>query len=110
KLALHEASSALKALTNLEARHEASRAQAIVDAVNATSGASAKKTRGGLTAREIDVVRLVAKGHSNAQLARRLSISDHTLHRHVANILLKLNVRTRSAIVARAAALGLLEQ
>ncbi|HYV96115.1 MAG TPA: LuxR C-terminal-related transcriptional regulator [Gemmatimonadaceae bacterium] len=109
KLALGEASSAVKTLNALDARHEAARAQAVIDVLNAKADAPVKAGRGGLTAREIDVVRLVAKGHSNAQLARALSISDHTVHRHIANILLKLRVRSRSAIVGRAAAMGLLE-
>ncbi len=61
-----------------------------------------------LSPREIDVVRLIAKGCSNAKIAGRLVISEHTVHRHVANILDKLDVRSRSAIVARAAAMGLL--
>ena len=63
---------------------------------------------GGLSRREVEVVQLIAKGWSNPRIAERLFISDHTVHRHVANILVKLDVRSRSAIVARAAALGLL--
>ena len=54
-------------------------------------------------------MRLIAKGFSNPRIAERLFISDHTVHRHVANVLVKLDVRSRSAIVARAATMGLLE-
>jgi ATP/maltotriose-dependent transcriptional regulator MalT len=70
--------------------------------------ARGRATAGGLSPREVEVVQLIAKGCSNPRIAERLFISDHTVHRHVANILGKLNVRSRSAIVARAASLGLL--
>ncbi|MFE6964696.1 LuxR C-terminal-related transcriptional regulator [Agromyces sp. NPDC057679] len=61
-----------------------------------------------ITARESDVLRLVAEGMSNAQVAARLHLSEHTVHRHVANIMTKLEVATRAAAVAKAAARGLL--
>jgi LuxR family transcriptional regulator, maltose regulon positive regulatory protein len=61
-----------------------------------------------LTAREVDVLRLVADGLTNAALAARLVLSEHTVHRHVANAMTKLEVSTRAAAVARAAELGLL--
>jgi ATP/maltotriose-dependent transcriptional regulator MalT len=62
----------------------------------------------GLTRREIEIVRMIAGGLNNAAIARRLFISAHTVHRHVANVFTKLDVPTRSAAVARAAALGIL--
>ena len=63
----------------------------------------------GLTRRELEIVRLIAAGHNpNAAIGRRLFISEHTVHRHVANIFTKLDVPTRSAAVARAAAMGVL--
>lgn len=62
-----------------------------------------------LSRRECDVLRLVAKGLSNQRVAEQLFISEHTVHRHVANILTKLDVPSRSAAVAQAARLGLLE-
>ena len=63
---------------------------------------------GGLTAREVEVLRLISSGFSNHAIAERLFISEHTVHRHVANTLSKLDVSSRSAAVARAARLGLL--
>ena len=63
---------------------------------------------GGLTAREREVLALVALGRTNAQIAEALVLSEHTVHRHVANILAKLAVPTRGAAVARAGELGLL--
>ena len=61
-----------------------------------------------LSTREREVLGLVAQGLSDAQIAQRLVISPHTVHRHVANILAKLELPTRAAAAARAARAGLL--
>lgn len=53
-----------------------------------------------LTARERAVLDLVSKGLSNRDIAKRLILSEHTVHRHVANIRTKLGVSTRAAAVA----------
>lgn len=53
-----------------------------------------------LSAREREVLTLVAEGLSNSVIAKRLSLSDHTVKRHVANILLKLDLPTRAAAAA----------
>jgi pimeloyl-ACP methyl ester carboxylesterase/DNA-binding CsgD family transcriptional regulator len=53
-----------------------------------------------LSAREREVLVLVADGLSNAAIAKRLNLSDHTIKRHVANILLKLDLPTRAAAAA----------
>jgi DNA-binding CsgD family transcriptional regulator len=53
-----------------------------------------------LSAREREVLELVADGLSNAAIAKRLRLSDHTVKRHVANILLKLDLPTRAAAAA----------
>ena len=45
---------------------------------------------------------LVAQGLSDPQIAERLVLSPHTVHRHVANILAKLRLPTRAAAAARA--------
>jgi pimeloyl-ACP methyl ester carboxylesterase/DNA-binding CsgD family transcriptional regulator len=66
-------------------------------------------TLGELSAREREVLALVAAGLSDAQIAERLVISPHTVHRHVANILAKLRRPTRAAAAAAAARAGLLE-
>jgi ATP/maltotriose-dependent transcriptional regulator MalT len=62
-----------------------------------------------LTAREREVIRLVAKGLSNKEIASQLGLSEHTVHRHVGNILTRLDLPSRSAAVAYAAQSGLLE-
>jgi DNA-binding CsgD family transcriptional regulator len=61
-----------------------------------------------LSARERDVLRLVAAGLSDADIARQLVLSPHTVHRHVANIRTKLRLPSRTAAVAYAARAGLL--
>ena len=61
----------------------------------------------GLTARELDVVALLADGLRNAEIAERLVVSERTVDHHVAAILHKLDVRTRGEASAEAARLGL---
>jgi DNA-binding NarL/FixJ family response regulator len=60
-----------------------------------------------LTPRELDVLKLVAQGLSNADIARRLVLSEHTVHRHLANILRKLGLSSRSAAAAWGVRAGL---
>ena len=71
------------------------------------SGADAG-TLGELSAREREVLTLVAQGLSDAEIAERLVISPHTAHRHMANILAKMRLPTRAAAAAVAARAGLL--
>jgi DNA-binding NarL/FixJ family response regulator len=54
----------------------------------------------GLTPRELEVVRLVAAGRSNREISAALEISEHTVARHVQNILGKLRVPSRTAATA----------
>ena len=61
-----------------------------------------------LTARELEVLGLVATGLRNHEIADRLILSDRTVDHHVAAILRKLDVRTRAEAVASATKLGLL--
>jgi DNA-binding CsgD family transcriptional regulator len=56
----------------------------------------------GLSPREREVLGLVAEGRSNAAIAKKLRLSEHTVKRHVANILLKLELPTRAAAAALA--------
>jgi non-specific serine/threonine protein kinase len=60
-----------------------------------------------LTPREREVLRLVAQGLSNPDIARRLVLSEHTVHRHLANILRKLGLSSRAAAAAWGARAGL---
>jgi len=61
-----------------------------------------------LSEREREVLRLVAEGLSDADIAERLVLSPHTVHRHVANIRRKLGLPSRSAAAAAAARAGLI--
>src|SRR5260370_42188330 len=61
----------------------------------------------GLTPREVEVLKLLARGHSNSALARRLHVSCRTVEHHVAAILEKLSVRSRTEAVVAAFGLGL---
>jgi pimeloyl-ACP methyl ester carboxylesterase/DNA-binding CsgD family transcriptional regulator len=88
-------------------------AESLVRAVREFLGAGRRARQAGspagdLSERELDVLRLVAHGLSDQEIARRLGISAHTAHRHVSNIRGKLGVSTRAAAAAHAATAGLL--
>jgi DNA-binding CsgD family transcriptional regulator len=61
-----------------------------------------------LTARELEVLALLAEGASNKLIARRLGISAHTAKYHVASLLEKLDAVSRTDAVAHAARIGVL--
>jgi DNA-binding NarL/FixJ family response regulator len=63
---------------------------------------------GKLTEREVDVLRLLARGHTNAEIASMLYLSEGTIRNHVSSILEKLDVsdRTRAAVIAIQFGLG----
>lgn len=85
----------------------------VLEAVAAFLGIAAPPRRkapadvGELSPRERDVLRLVAEGLSDAEIADRLVLSQHTVHRHVANIRRKLGLHSRAAAAAHAARAGL---
>ncbi len=58
--------------------------------------------------REVEILRLVADGQSDAQIATCLFLSPHTVHRHMANIRTKLRAPSRAAAVAQATRNGVL--
>lgn len=69
-------------------------------------------TRGnpaGLTAREVEVLRLLVSGHTNSKLAKRMHVSSKTVEHHVSAILDKLDVHTRTEAVAAAFGLGIVK-
>jgi len=70
-----------------------------VDKVSRKGGA---KAAGGLTAREVEVVRLVAAGKTNRAIAADLILSEKTVARHVSNIFTKLGLSSRAAATAYA--------
>ena len=110
--ALGELERARDGLTRLDAKLELAAADAVRQRLTSAHGPAAAPVRepnvSGLTARELEVLKLISGGLSNQAIAERLFISEHTVHRHVANTLSKLDVSSRSAAVAQAAKLGLL--
>ncbi len=55
---------------------------------------------GPLSRREAEVIRLLAAGRENAEIAAALTVSVHTIERHVANIFIKIGVRNRAEATA----------
>ena len=68
----------------------------------------AHRPDGRLTDRELEVLRLVATGRTNREIATILSISAHTVARHVQNIFVKLDLSSRAAATAYAYEHGLI--
>jgi DNA-binding NarL/FixJ family response regulator len=101
--AAEEAARAAGAFAAIGAGRGSERARALL-----APPAPARRQAGGLTRREAEILGLVAAGLSNKQIAARLTLSEHTVHRHVANVLLKLGVSSRAAAAAYAAKHGLL--
>jgi DNA-binding CsgD family transcriptional regulator len=77
----------------------------VVDALGAATGPEPNIA---LTARELEVLALLAEGASNKLIARRLGISAHTAKYHVASLLEKLDAVSRTDAVAHAARIGVL--
>jgi DNA-binding NarL/FixJ family response regulator len=61
-----------------------------------------------LTAREVEVLRLMAEGFGNKQIAAHLGISDHTVKFHISSILAKLSVSSRTEAVTQGIMMGLI--
>lgn len=68
--------------------------------ISPTTGAAPVDVPAGLTAREAEVLRLVATGHTNSEIARMLVLSPATVKRHLENIFAKIGVSSRSAATA----------
>ena len=105
--ATRESQTALEQLTRLGAASEAERARRSLLAVSNDRSQSAERPR--LTKREHEVLGLLTDGLTNRQIAERLVVSEHTVHRHVTSILRKLDLPSRTAAAAYALRSGLLE-
>jgi len=112
KLAAEEAQRAIVLLRELKAELEMARARKLLQSLERLATQPVARpdfaTNAGLTKREVEVLRLVAADLATPDIALRLHVSEHTVHRHVANILRKLSVSSRAAAVAQAARRGLL--
>jgi LuxR family transcriptional regulator, maltose regulon positive regulatory protein len=100
-----EAAAALECLLELGANTEAERARRILEASARDDDRSALPE---VTPRELEVLRLLAEGLTNEQIAERLVVSEHTVHHHVTSIKRKLNLPSRTAAAAYAFRHGLL--
>ena len=95
---------ARECLLELGAETEARAALAILDRENRDDGVLV-----GVTTRERQVLMLLLEGLTNRQIAKRLVVSEHTVHRHVTNTLRKLGLPSRTAAAAYAVRAGLAE-
>ena len=89
---------------------EAEEADVVVSERVIATAAPATVPREGaaLTPRELDVLRLVAQGLGNKEIAAELELSAHTVKYHLASVLAKLGVRSRTEAVSRGIRTGLL--
>jgi ATP/maltotriose-dependent transcriptional regulator MalT len=99
-----EASAALESLLELGAEGDVARARALLS----TPAGDGSTLLADLTPREREVLSLLAEGLTNRQIAEQLVVSEHTVHRHVTNILRKLRLHSRAAAAAHAVRAGLL--
>ncbi len=102
--AAEQARAAHEALQGMQAQRGAQRGGALAGGLDAAVSGEAASV---LTPRELDVLKLVAQGLSNSEIAARLFLSEHTVHRHLANILRKLHLSSRAAAAAWGVRTGL---
>lgn len=89
-------------------RAAASGQSALAPAIAGRLMARMRSPQVALSAREIEVLRLVAEGASNGDVAARLHISDATVKSHLVHVFSKLGVSSRTAAVSEARSLGML--
>jgi ATP/maltotriose-dependent transcriptional regulator MalT len=107
--AVREARLALARLEEIGAAVEAARARDLLRSLGAQPKTPARSGRDRvLTPREVDILRLVCEGLTDAEIAARLVLSKHTVHRHLQNAYAKLGCSSRAAAVAKANKLHLL--
>ena len=102
-----EIARALDTVAHGEVVFSASIASRVLGFFAGSAGAAGPVPFGQLTDREREVLDLVARGLTNAEIARRLVVSDKTVRNHVSNVFAKLHVASRAEAVARARDAGL---
>lgn len=105
--AREEAQKAHATLERLGSRFHARRARALLGELARRHPSDSATPRPRLTLRQVEILRMIAEGRSDREIAVALQLSAHTVHRHVANALIRLEVGSRAAAVARAVGLGL---
>ena len=98
--AREEAARAADALQALGARALQERASRVLARLRGTSDVPPGADSGGLSPRQLDVLRLLARGLSNREIGEQLFVSEFTVKRHVADILARLDLPTRAAAAA----------
>lgn len=106
--ARREAERARDGLERLGSRFHAGRARALVRDIERRESDEGAADKGVLTPRQAEILRLIAEGGSDRDIAAALGLSEHTVHRHVANILTRLALPSRAAAVAYAASRNLI--
>jgi LuxR family maltose regulon positive regulatory protein len=108
--AQREIEAAVENFREIGAEAERARAETMLENLRTSATRLTETTDGplgGLSRRELEVLDLVAKGLTNRDIAARLVLSEHTVNRHVANILRKLGMNSRAAAASLAGRHGL---
>jgi ATP/maltotriose-dependent transcriptional regulator MalT len=107
--AVREATLAVRQLDDIGAVGEAARARELLTDLGApTARRRARAREQLLTPREVEILRLVSEGLKDGEIAARLVLSKHTVHRHLQNAYARLGCSTRASAVAKANRLNLL--
>jgi DNA-binding NarL/FixJ family response regulator len=98
---------AIQAVANGEAIFSPTIATRLMDFFTTQASTLPKEIFPSLTEREREILQLIARGRSNAEIARELSLSPKTVYNYVSNILSKLQVADRAQAIIRAREAGL---
>jgi len=101
---------AIRGVQRGEARLHPDIARKLMEQVASQAGPSHETHVGDVTERERDVIRLVARGCSNQEIATELVISEKTVKTHISNILSKLHLKDRTQLAIHAIKAGLVDQ
>jgi DNA-binding NarL/FixJ family response regulator len=97
----------LRAVAGGEAYFGPEIAKRLMDFFSAPKPASPEQALPELTSREVEILDLIAQGHSNAKIAARLFVSPNTVRNHISHIFTKLQVVDRAQAIVRAREAGL---
>lgn len=102
-----EIATAIRSVAGGQATFAAEVGQRLVASLSSPIAAPAGIAELGLSARELDVLTLMAKGHNNSEIAKELFIGISTVKSHINSLFAKLHVRDRPQAIAQAHRLGL---